>query len=159
MNAAWGGISGNSEISFCLGISHRTVKNLKANGDFTVSMATEAYRVECDYVGLVSGNDTEDKIKKAGFTCEKAEHVNAPIICELPMTLECRMISYDDETQILRGEIINVSADESILNEEGKIDVDRLHPLIFDVVSLSYRTLGDKVGKAFRDGKALIKQE
>ena len=157
MNAAWGGISGDSEISFCLSKNHRTVKNLKANGDFTVSMATEDYRVECDYVGLVSGNDKEDKLERAGFTCVMSEHVNAPIICELPMTLECRMISYDDKTQILRGEILNVSADESILTEDGKIDVDKLHPLIFDVVNLSYRSLGDKVGKAFRDGKELIK--
>ena len=97
-----------------------------------------------------------NKFKKAGFTAVKAENVNAPIIKELPMCLECKMKSYDDETEILTGEIINVSADDSILTN-GKIDPKKLNPIIFDPVNMAYWTFGEKVGNAFKDGKELSK--
>lgn len=156
MNAAWGGISGAKKISFCLSKTHKTVENIKKTGEFTVSIATEEYLKACDYVGLVSGNKESDKFKKAGFNDVKSERVNAPIIKELPMCLECKMESYDDETGILVGEILNVSADESIITD-GKIDPDKLKPIIFDPVNLEYRELGKKVGYAYKDGKELMK--
>lgn len=156
MNAAWGGISDAKKISFCLSKTHKTVENIKKTGEFTVSIATEEYLKSCDYVGLVSGNKEPDKFKKAGFTAVKAENVNAPIIKELPMCLECKMESYDDGTEILTGEIINVSADDSILTD-GKIDPKKLNPIIFDPVNMAYWTFGEKVGNAFKDGKELSK--
>ncbi len=155
MNAAWGGISEVNQVAVCISAEHKTTENILASGAFTLSMATADTVIPCDYVGVVSGNDDPDKMKKAGFTCTKSELLDAPIIDQLPMTLECKLISYDSESCILLGEIINVSADESILDENGKIDAEKLRPITFDPVSNTYRVIGEKVGFAFRDGLAL----
>ena len=129
MNAAWGGISEATEISLCLSPGHKTVKNILSRGAFTVSMATASTVVPCDYVGIVSGNDVPDKLVRAGFHASKAEFVDAPLIDELPMALECKLISYDPESCRLVGEIVNVCAEESILDENGKIDPKSWTPL------------------------------
>lgn len=155
MNAAWGGISDDTQISMCLSAGHKTVANILAHGAFTVSMADAAHVAECDYVGIESANKVPDKLAKAGFHTEKAEHVDAPIIVELPMAVECRLISYDKETCRLVGEIVNVSADEKILGENGKIDPAKLEPIVFDPVNNAYLKLGEKVGNAFQDGMKL----
>lgn len=157
MNAAWGGISDDTQISLCLSAEHKTVKNIQVRGAFTVSMADAAHVVACDYVGIVSGNDVPDKLEKAGFHTTKSQFVDAPLIDELPMAVECRLISYDPETCRMVGEIVNVCADESILDERGKIDPDRLQPIVFDPVNNAYRKLGEKAGYAFRDGLQLKK--
>ena len=152
MNAAWGGISDDTQISMCLSAGHKTVKNIQARKAFTVSMADAAHVVACDYVGIVSGNKVPDKFEKAGFHATKSEFVDAPLIDELPMTLECTLVSYDPETCRLVGEIVNVSADERILDENGKIDPAKLEPITFDPVNNAYLKLGEKVGNAFKDG-------
>ena len=152
MNAAWGGISEENEISICLSPDHKTVKNILKTGFFTVSIATADYVNECDYVGVESANKVPDKFAKSGFHEVKSEFVNAPLIEELPMALECKMLSYDEKSCRMTGEIINVSADEKILDENGKIDVKKLNPITFDPVGNTYITLGEKVGKAFCDG-------
>ena len=122
---------------------------------FTVSMAEASCVKECDYVGIVSGNDVPDKFQKAGFHAEPSEFVDAPMIKELHMALECKLVSYDPETCRLVGEIVNVSADESIIGDDGKIDPERLQPIIFDPVHNKYRVMGEVAGNAFRDGLAL----
>ena len=122
---------------------------------FTVSVATADYVAACDYVGLVSGNKEPDKFAKAGFHATKSEFVDAPLIDELPMALECEAVSYDPETCRLVGRIVNVSADESVLGQNGKVDVGKLRPITFDTMNNQYLVLGEKVGQAFRDGKAL----
>ena len=155
MNAAWGGISDDTQISMCLSAGHKTVKNIQARKAFTVSMADAAHVVACDYVGIVSGNKVPDKFEKAGFHATKSEFVDAPLIDELPMTLECTLVSYDPETCRLVGEIVNVSADERILDENGKIDPAKLEPITFDPVNNAYLKLGEKVGNAFKDGMQL----
>ncbi len=155
MNAAWGGISDDTQISMCLSAGHKTVKNILARKAFTISMADAAHVTACDYVGVVSGNDEPDKMEKAGFHTTRSEFVDAPIIEELPMAVECRLISYDPESCRMVGEIVNVCADESILDETGKIDPDKLQPIVFDPVHNAYRKLGEKVGNAFRDGLKL----
>ena len=155
MNAAWGGISEMNEISLCLSAGHKTVKNLLKRGAFTVSMADAEHVVACDYVGVESANKTPDKFAKAGFHAVKSEFVNAPVIEELPMTVECELVSYDPESCHLVGRIVNVSADESILNEKGKIDPAKLRPITFDPVNNDYLVVGEKVGNAFKDGLAL----
>ena len=155
MNAAWGGISDDTQISMCLSAGHKTVKNIQARKAFTVSMADAAHVVACDYVGIVSGNKVPDKYEKAGFHATKSEFVDAPLIDELPMTLECTLVSYDPETCRLVGEIVNVSADERILDENGKIDPVKLEPITFDPVNNAYLKLGEKVGNAFKDGMQL----
>jgi len=155
MNAAWGGVSEVSEITMCIDSAHKTLKNILARGAFTVSMATAAQTVACDYVGVVSGNDVPDKFARAGFHAVKSAFVDAPLIAELPMALECRMVSYDEETCRLVGEIVNVCAEESVLDENGRIDVRRLDPITFDPVAGTYLRLGEVVGKAFSDGKQI----
>ena len=155
MNAAWGGISEEKEISICISAEHKTTKNILSTGAFTVSMADVKHVVACDYIGIVSANDVPDKFARAGFHAIKSEFVNAPLIEELPMAVECKLISYDEESCRLVGEIINVCADESILNEEGKIDPTKLQPIIFDPMNYTYLVTGEKVGNAFKDGVAL----
>jgi flavin reductase (DIM6/NTAB) family NADH-FMN oxidoreductase RutF len=154
MNAAWGGMFTDEHIGICISQGHKTTKNILATRAFTVSMATAEQVVACDYVGIVSGNRERDKVAKAGFTTERSEVVNAPIIKELPMTLECEMVSYDEENCHLVGRIVNVSADESILTD-GKIDYAKLRPITYDPVNHHYVELGAKAGNAFSDGKKL----
>ena len=155
MNAAWGGISEEEEISMCISAEHKTTENILRSKAFTVSMATEAQVVACDYVGIVSGNKVPDKFAKAGFHATKSEFVDAPLIDELPMALECQLVSYDPENCRLVGRIVNVSADESVLGADGKIDPEKLRPITYDPVHHHYLTLGKKVGHAFKDGLAL----
>lgn len=155
MNAAWGGIYTDNMIGICLSEDHKTTQNILATRAFTVSMATAEQVTACDYVGIVSGNKEPDKFHKAGFHATKSEFVNAPIIDELPMTLECELVSYDTETCFMVGKIVNVSADEKILNESGKIDLSKLRPITYDPCNHDYIELGAKVGNAFSDGKSL----
>ena len=155
MNAAWGGISEEKEISICVSPEHKTTENILARGAFTVGMADAAHVAACDYVGVVSGNDVPDKLEKAGFHTTRSEFVDAPLIDELPMAVECRLVSYDAETCRLVGEIVNVSADERVLDGQGKIDPEKLRPITFDPIHNTYRELGGIVGRAFRDGLAL----
>ena len=154
MNAAWGGISEESEISICISADHKTTKNLLSRKAFTVSMATEKYIDACDYVGIVSGNDVPDKLSRAGFTTERSEFVDAPIIKELPMAIECRLISYDESSCRLVDEIVNVCADEAVITD-GKIDPAKLRPITYDPSGHGYYALGDKVGAAFCDGEKI----
>ena len=155
MNAAWGGISDDKELSMCISAGHKTTANILTRKAFTVSMATADQMVACDYVGIESGNKVANKLEKAGWHTTKSEFVDAPLIDELPMALECRFLSFDEETELLLGEIINVSAEEYILGEDGKIDPAKLRPISFDPVNHDYRALGEKVGRAFQDGKRL----
>ena len=155
MNAAWGGISEEQEITVCVDSAHRTAENLKARKAFTVSMATAETVAACDYVGIVSGNKVPDKFAKAGFHALKSDFVDAPLIEELPMALECEVISYDTETCRLVGRIVNVSADESILGENVKVDPDKLQPITYDPMNHKYLVLGQAMGQAFHDGTAL----
>ena len=154
MNAAWGGIYDTNQIMVCLSDDHKTTDNIKKTGAFTVSFATSDTVVACDYVGIVSANDEPDKFLKAGFHASKSEYVNAPIIEELPMTVECRLIKFNEEG-ICIGEIVNVSADECVLDDAGKIDAKKLDPIIYDSVTHAYWSFGDKVGQAFSDGKKI----
>ena len=155
MNAAWGGISDTKEISMCLDVNHKTVKNILDRGAFTVSMADAAHVVACDYVGIVSGNKVADKFAKAGFHATKSEFVDAPLIDELAVAIECKLKDYNPDTCILRGEIVNVCVDERVLDEEGKVDAGKVAPIIFDPFNNDYLKVGEKVGKAFSDGKQL----
>lgn len=155
MNAAWGGIHDTNQIGVCIDPAHKTAKNLQLTKSFTVSIGVADRVVECDYVGIVSGNSGVNKIEKINFSVEKSEFVNAPIFKELPMTLECRLLSYDDTCGCAVGEIVNISADESVLDENGKVDVAKLQPICFDPAGHTYIKLGEVVGKAFSDGKRI----
>ena len=154
MNAAWGGIHDTNQIGICLSPEHKTVKNILDRKAFSVSMADAAHVAACDYVGIVSGNSVSNKVEKAGFTSSKSNFVDAPVINELKMVLECELISYDEKTEQLIGNIINVAADDSVLTN-GNIDPEKLKPITYDPVNKSYIQLGKIVGKAFFDGKKI----
>ncbi len=155
MNAAWGGIHEENELFLCLSPEHKTVENILKRKEFTVSMATADTVAACDYVGIVSGNDVPDKVKRAGLTAAKSSKVNAPIFDQLPMAVECRLKSYNDKTCELIAEIVNVSVDEKVLNENGKVDPAKMRPIIYDGMNHDYYEFGKVVGKAFSDGKKL----
>lgn len=154
MNAAWGGIFTDEMIGICLSERHKTTQNILFIRAYTVSMATAEQVVACDYVGLESGNRVPDKFAKAGFHATRSEFVNAPLIDELPMALECELVSYDKESCHLVGKIVNITADESVLTE-GKIDPRKLRPITFDPINHAYLELGAKVNDAFSCGKQL----
>lgn len=154
MNAAWGGIYDRNQVILCLSAGHKTTKNILARRAFTVSFADAAHVVEADYVGLVSANDVPDKLEKAGLHTTRSSFVDAPIIDEFPMTLECRLIKTTEDGNLI-GEIVNISAEERILDADGTIDPDKLQAISFDAIHQSYLKLGEKVGNAFRDGAAL----
>ena len=155
MNAAWGGISDDHELSLCLSAGHRTTANILHTGAFTVSMATADQLTACDYVGIVSGNKVPDKFARAGFHASPAEFVNAPLIDELPMAMECQLISYDPKTCRLVAKIVNICADESVLNESDRVDPAKLRPITFDPMNNTYVVLGETVGDAFKSGAEL----
>lgn len=155
MNAAWGGISEENQITLCLSASHKTTRNILARGAFTVSMADAEHVAQCDYLGVVSANDVPDKLAHAGLHTTPSTHVDAPLIDELPMALECKLISYNEDSCQLIGEIVNVCAEESVLNDSGRIDPAKLRPITFDPMNNAYLVLGEKVGNAFKDGLQL----
>ncbi len=155
MNAAWGGISDDKEISMCVSEGHKTTKNILARKAFTVSMADVKHVAECDYVGIVSANKEPDKFVNAGFTATKSEFVDAPIVNELPITLECRLKSYDSDTCRMVGEIVNVSVDESVLDKNGNVDIKKAAPITFDPFNNKYVALGDVIADAFSVGAKL----
>ena len=153
MNAAWGGVYDENTIMICLG-EHRTTDNIREQKAFTVSFGDVKNLVACDYVGIVSANDDPDKMKKSGFTTVKSAHVNAPIIQELPVALECKLVKFNEDGVVV-GEIVNICAEESVLGADGKIDLDKLDLITYDPIHTAYRRVGEKVGAAFSDGKKL----
>lgn len=153
MNAAWGGIVGTNEIIMDLS-SHKTTDNLLKTKAFTVSVADVEHLVACDYVGIVSANKEPNKMEKAGFTTVKSDFVNAPVINELPLTLECELKQVIDGSKFI-GEIKNVSIDESVLGDDGELDLNKFSPITYDTVHYGYYRLGEKVGTAFSDGAKL----
>lgn len=155
MNAAWGGISDENELSMCISANHKTTENILKRKAFTVSMADVPHMAACDYVGIASGNTIVNKFEKAGFHAVKSEFVDAPLIEELAIAVECRLMSYDEKTCRLVGEIVNVSVDERVLDENGHVDVAKAQPITFDSFNNTYVALGEIVGKAFHDGTAL----
>ena len=152
MNAAWGIQSDYGEIALFLA-KHKTTENLKKTGAFTVSFATKNTVVISDYFGIESGNNV-NKIEKAGVHVHKSAHVNAPIIEEYPLTLECEVKEWNEEKEMLIGKIVSQQADESILTD-GKVDLGKLQPIMYDASFHVYRVIGEVVGKAFSDGKQL----
>ena len=120
-----------------------------------MSFATAEYLTACDYVGIVSGNSVPDKFDRAGFHAVKSEFVNAPLIEELPVALECELLSYDPESCYMTARIVNVSASDSVLDGSGKIDPSKAGFITFDPVNNAYLAIGAKIGSAFSDGKVL----
>ena len=154
MNAAWGGLYDGGKVVLCLSEGHKTTVNIKAKKAFTVSFADAEHVAAADYVGIVSGNTEPEKMEKSGFHTTPAGHVDAPLIEELPVALECEFLKQTAEGNII-GQIVNVSIDERVLGPDGTPDMSRFHPIAFEPAGNGYHVLGEKVGNAFRDGAAL----
>lgn len=149
MMAAWAGQYDHNQIVVSMS-KHKTTENLELTGAFTVSFADVRTVAESDYLGIVSGTKVPDKVAKVGFSVSPSPNVDAPIIDQYPLTLECKVVSWQDG--ILVGEVVNMSADECILTD-GKVDLGKLQPIVFDAAALTYRALGEVVGQAWGSGK------
>lgn len=154
MTAAWGAIVDYKKIGIVIDKNHKTIANIKKTKAFTVSFATQEQVAECDFVGLVSANDDENKLQKTKWTFEKSQFVNAPVFDQLPLALECELENFDEKTELCTGKIINLVADDSILTN-GTIDLSKFHPITYDSMNHNYISLGQKVAKAFEVGKTL----
>ena len=156
MNAAWGTMQSRDIVALNLTQTHKTVQNIKARGAFTVSIADAAHVVEADYFGVVSGNKAENKFAKSGLTATKAELVDAPVINEFPLCLECEFIEYQDNEYGcgVIGKVVNVTADESVMKGE-KVDIALVDAIAFDPYTHGYYKVTERVGDAFKDGLQL----
>lgn len=155
MNAAWGTLCEMNTVALYLSAGHKTVENIRTRKAFTVALANEANMISADYVGLVSAHTESKKIKKSGFTVTKSKCVDAPVIEELPLTLECELEYVDEKSGCVYGKIRNVLAEESVLDESGNVDLNKLNPISYDPASRAYFSMGKKAGKAFAIGAKL----
>ena len=156
MNAAWGTMQERNMVALNLTESHKTVKNIKARGAFTVSIADAAHMVEADYFGIESGNKVSDRFARSGLTAEKAETVDAPVINEFPICLECEFVEYQSNEYGcgVIGKVVNVTADESVM-ADGRIDMSLVNAIAFDPYTHGYYRVTERVGNAFKDGLKL----
>ncbi len=158
MNAAWGTMQARDTVALQLTESHKTVKNIKKRGAFTVSIADVNHVIEADYFGVVSGNKVTNKFENSGLTSSKADTVNAPVINEFPICLECEFIEYQDNAYGcgVIGKVVNITADENVMIDE-KIDMSLVNAIAFDPYTHGYYKVAERVGDAFQDGLQLKK--
>lgn len=158
MNAAWGTMQERGNVALKLSETHKTVKNIKKRGAFTVSIADAAHVVEADYFGVESGNKIAQKLENSGLTASKSEIIDAPIINEFPLCLECEFIEYQDGKYGcgVIGKVVNVTADETVM-VDGKVDMSLVNAIAFDPYTHGYYKVTERVGEAFKDGLQLKK--
>lgn len=158
MNAAWGTMLSRDSVILNLTETHKTVKNIKARKAFTVSIADAKHIVEADYFGVVSGNDTKDKFENSGLTATKSENVDAPIINEFPLCMECEFIEYQNGEYGcgVIAKVVNVTADESVMKDD-KVDISLVNAIAFDPYTHGYYKVTERVGNDFKDGLQLKK--
>ena len=154
MNAAWGMAQSMTHLKLCLTESHKTVKNMKRTGYCTVALGTKDLVKESDYLGIVSANTVSNKFEKSGLHSKKSEKVDAPIIEEYPICMECKVIGFEDDGTLV--EVVNVLVDDKYINEDGKINLSEIGIISYDPYGHGYYVVGDKVGQAFSDGKQLM---
>ncbi|MBE6990677.1 MAG: flavin oxidoreductase [Ruminococcaceae bacterium] len=159
MNMAWGGICASNKVALNLDETHKTSANLLRTGAFTLSVADLEHIREADYFGLVSSNDTPDKFERSGLHAVKSGKVDAPVVEEFPLTLECKVIEACDTISGFRvvGEIVGVLAEESILDDSDRVDPTCLNAFVFDQFRSGYYAIGEKVGQAWHTGRELMK--
>lgn len=156
MNAAWGTMQERGNVALNLTETHKTVQNIKARKAFTVSIADAAHVVEADYFGVVSGNKEPKKFEKSGLTASKAEVVDAPVINEFPLCLECEFIEFQNDTYGIGviGKVVNITADDRVM-VNGKLDMSLVNAIAFDPYTHGYYRVAERVGEAFKDGLSL----
>ena len=160
MNVAWGQICDEDKIILFIGEGKKTWLNIKASKAFTVALADEAHMDVADFFGIASGNKMNDKFERTGYHAVKSDRVNAPIIEEFPVVMECELLEFLHTNHVdgIVGRIANVKAEESVLNEKNKVDPEKLHALMFDQFQFGYYVTGKKVGQAWNAGAALMKK-
>ena len=161
MMMAWGGICDTDKVALNLDATHKTVANLRQRKAFTLAVPDTDTLTASDYLGIVSANDVPDKVARSGLTAVPSKTVDAPVVEEYPLTLECEVLEFQDQSYGLRvlGKIVNILADDSVLTEEGKIDASKLNALTFDPFNNAYVVLGETVGKAWDAGTAFMGDE
>lgn len=161
MMMAWGGICDTKMVALNLEADHKTVENLRNRNAFTLAVPGTETIAQSDFLGIATSNKMADKFARTGLHAVKSDKVDAPVIEEYPLTLECRVVEFQDQPYGLRvlGEIVNVLADESVLDEKGRIDAAKLHAFAFDQMRHDYYAIGDVVGKAWNIGAPLMKKE
>ena len=160
MNAAWGQICDEDKIILFIGEGKKTWLNIKASKAFTVALADREHMDVADFCGSASGNKINDKFERTGYHAVKSDKVNAPIIEEFPVVMECELLEFLDSEYVsgIVGKIVNVKAEESVLSENGKVDPTKLQALIFDQFQHGYYVTGEKVGQAWNAGASLMKK-
>ncbi len=154
MNAAWGGITLEDELTICIDTSHKTWANVAARKAFTVAFGTAETVRACDCLGLVSGNGTPDKVARSGLTVSRSAFVDAPVVNELPLVLECELVSMNEANCNVVGKIVNCAVEESAMTD-GQPDAEKMRPVCFDTCSHVYRLMGEAIAQAFSCGKEL----
>ena len=155
MNAAWGTMLERDQVILNLTESHKTVKNIRRTKAFTVSIANAKNVIAADYLGIVSGNNTPNKFENSGLTAIKSKNIEAPIINEFPICLECELLEDESDWGIV-GKVVNVTADESVMKDDN-VDIDLLEAIAFDPYTHGYYKVSGRVGNAFKDGLQLKK--
>ena len=160
MNAAWGMICSSDRIALFIDEDHKTTQNLLKTKAFTVALADQAHMAEADFFGIASGNKMADKFERSGLHAVKSAFVNAPVIEEFPVVMECELaeVSQTESFYAIVGKIVNTAAEESVLNEKGKVDPARLNALMFDQFQHGYYLVGQQVGQAWNAGVPLMKK-
>ncbi|MBO5999064.1 MAG: flavin reductase family protein [Lachnospiraceae bacterium] len=160
MNAAWGMICSMDKIALFIDEDHKTTQNILETKAFTVSLADRDHMEVADFFGIATGNKMEDKFERTGYTAVKSEFVNAPVIDEFPLVMECELAEVvdNDSFYCIVGRIVNTAAEEKVLSENGKVDPAKLNALIFDQFQAGYYVSGEKVGMAWTAGKGLMKE-
>ena len=161
MNMAWGGVCAENMVALNIDEDHKTSENIKRTGAFTLSIADVAHIEEADFFGIATGNKMKDKFAKSGLHAVKSTRVNAPIVEEFPLTLECKVAECQHTVYGFRvlGEILNVLADEKVLDGKGKVDPTKLNAFVFDQFQSGYYAIGEKVGQAWQSGAKLMKKQ
>ena len=157
MNMAWGGICDHDKVALNLEESHKTVANIKARKAFTISIADTEHLEAADYFGIVSANTVKDKFEKSGLHAVKSTRVDAPIVEEFPLTLECEVAEIQPDGFRVVGKIVNVLADEKVVTDKGTVDPTKLNAFVFDQFQGGYYKIGEKVGQAWNSGKKFVK--
>ena len=160
MNMAWGGICAQNMVALNIDEDHKTSENIKKRGAFTLSIADVDHIEEADFFGIATGNKMEDKFERTGLHAVKSTRVDAPIVQEFPVTLECKVVECQNTAYGFRvlGEIVNVLADEKVLNEKGNVDPEKLNAFVFDQFQSGYYAIGEKVGQAWKSGAGMMKK-
>ena len=161
MNMAWGGVCAENMVSLNIDDDHKTSENIRKRGAFTLSIADIPHIEAADFFGIATGNKMPDKFERSGLTAVKSEKVDAPIVQEFPLTLECKVV--EDKMEVyghhVIGEIVGVLADEAVLDEKGKVDPTKLNAFVFDQFQSGYYAIGEKVGQAWHTGESLMKKQ